>query len=135
MSTRKQHRWLVWLLPLIALRVCIPVGFMLAWSDAGLQLVMCSGSGPLVMQGDVSATHAQHSQGESHAADGQHDHSQAHDVSMCPFVVAGTAGVLPSFAAAAAFIATVSQEVPELAGIDSPATAVLIDRIRGPPLA
>lgn len=139
MSARHSHRWIVWLLPLFLLRAFIPVGFMLSWSDTGLQLVMCSGSGPMpVPQSaalDVTGVDAEQHHGDSHAGSGQHEHSRADSATMCPFAAAGTSAALPSFDAAVAFVATVSHETRALPTFDLPAPAVLIDRIRGPPLA
>jgi hypothetical protein len=133
MNARHSHRLLAWLLPLFLLRALIPVGFMLSWSDQGLQLAMCSGSGPMTLPGDVAADAKQH-HGDSYRG-GQHEHSQADNATMCPFAAAGTSGALPSFAAVVAFVATVSHEVRALPTLDLLLTAVLIDRIRGPPLA
>jgi hypothetical protein len=138
MNARHSHRWLAWLLPLFLLRALVPAGFMLSWSEQGLQIVMCSGSGPMTLPGDVAADAEQHHAGPHQGAphqEGQHEHSQADNATMCPFAAAGTSGVLPSFEAAVAFVATVSQEVRGLPDLDLPAAAVLIDRIRGPPLA
>jgi hypothetical protein len=136
MSARHSHRWIAWLLPLFLLRAFIPVGFMLSWSDAGLQLVMCSGSGPMTGQRGLTALAAPHQQStDAHHQSGQHQHSRADGASMCPFAAAATAGALPSFAAVAAFAATVSSEALEAPYQYLPSAPVLIDRIRGPPLA
>jgi len=135
MSLRHPHRWLAWLLTLFLLRAFIPVGFMLSWSAEGLQLVMCSGSGPLLMPSDVLIVGAGQHHGGSHAAGEQHEHSRADSATMCPFAAAGTCTALPSFDAVVGFVTTVSQGVRALPTLDLPTTAVLIDRIRGPPLA
>ncbi len=131
MSTPRRHRWLAWLLPLILLRAFFPVGFMLSWSDQGLQLVLCSGSGPL------PDAHARH--GHEHhvqAAGAQHqDHSQSHDNAVCPFAAAGTASVAASCVASVAFVTLVADHVPDLAHPRTASTSLLIDRIRGPPAA
>jgi hypothetical protein len=137
MSARHSHRWLAWLLPLFMLRAFIPVGFMLSWSDQGLQLVMCSGSGPMAKQGSAPFVDAQQNQHHdaSYPRGEQHDHSRADKATMCPFATVGTSAALPSFDAVVAFVATVSYEVRGLPTLDLPTPAVLIDRIRGPPLA
>jgi hypothetical protein len=137
MSAPHSHRWTAWLLPLFLLRAFIPVGFMLSWSQTGPQLVMCSGSGPMpVSQQGSKAQAAQHQQRtEAHHPGGQHQHSKADGANMCPFAAAATAGALPAFAAVAAFAATVSTEVREAPYRYLPSAPVLIDRIRGPPLA
>jgi hypothetical protein len=54
---------------------------------------------------------------------------------MCPFAAAGTSVALLSFDAVVAFVATVSQQARTLPTFELPTPAVLIDRIRGPPLA
>lgn len=132
MSARHSHRWLAWLLPLFLLRSFVPVGFMLSWSDQGLQLVVCSGSGPMTLPGPEAKQHGQHT--DSHAAGG-HEHSQAHEGSMCPFAAAGTTGALPTFAATVAFVTAISHEVPSPPASGLPSSTFLIDRIRGPPSA
>jgi len=145
MSARHSHRWLAWLLPMFMLRAFVPAGFMLSWSDAGLQLVICSGSGPMTKLGQVPASdsftesvteagqHQQH--GAVHADGAQHHHSQADSATLCPFAAAGTSGALPSFEATVAFFATLANEVRAPANLQLPVAPVLIDRIRGPPLA
>jgi Protein of unknown function (DUF2946) len=133
MSERHSHRWLAWLLPLLLLRALLPVGFMLSWSDAGLRIVMCSGSGPLPTH--VPTVEEQQHPGDSHRGGGQHEHSRADNAALCPFAVAGTSGALPSFDAVVAFAATVSHRIRGLPAFDLAIPAVLIDRIRGPPLA
>lgn len=134
MTARNSHRWLAWLLPLFLLRAFIPVGFMLSWSAEGLQVVMCSGTGPLPMPSALVVVHAgQHH--DASQAGGQHEHSQADSTAMCPFAAAGISAALQSFDAVVAFVATVSHEVRGLPTLDLPSAAVLIDRIRGPPLS
>ena len=137
MSARHSHRWIAWLLPLFLLRAFVPVGFMLSWSEAGPQLVMCSGSGPLpALQRSPAARIAQHQQRtDAHHQSGQHQHSRADGANMCPFAAATTAGALPSFAAVVAFAAIVSSEVREAPYRYLASAPVLIDRIRGPPHA
>lgn len=140
MSARHSHRWIAWLLPLFLLRAFIPVGFMVSWSEAGLQLVMCSGSGPMPAQPRATVLPtvllAQHQQrADAHHQAGQHQHSRADGANMCPFAAAATAAALASFAAVVAFAATVASEVREAPHQYLPSAPVLIDRIRGPPLA
>lgn len=144
MNLRAKKSWLVWLLPLFILRAFVPVGFMLSWAGGELQMVVCAGNGPatVVQQASPSghaahADHAHHVQDSSLAADHtQHEHhgSKAHDGSYCPFAVAAVAGlpiVLQAF----------TTERPPLQTFDFIALAelrsapILIDRIRGPPLA
>ena len=127
MNARRTHRWILWLLPLLLLRSFVPVGFMLSWSEHGLQVVLCSGSGPIPLPSAESG-HAQH-------GDGTHDHSAAHDSSVCPFAVANVAGALPASAAAAARVISSAEYIAGLAARESPAHPFRIDRIRGPPIA
>ena len=134
MNIRHTHRWIVWLLPLFALRAFIPVGFMLTLSDGGLQLVICSGSGPMGMSAGARGVDGQH-HFDPHAANGQHEHSLADNATMCPFAVAGLSGALPSLDPVVVFIATVFDQVRPHSSPDLPASLVLIDRIRGPPFA
>jgi hypothetical protein len=130
MSATHSHRWIAWLLPLFLLRAFVPVGFMVSWSADGLQVVMCSGGGPVPTPADVSLVASQQHHSDSHTG-GQHQRN----ATMCPFAVAGNCGALPSFDPVVAFVATVSHEVREFTTLDLPAAAVLIDRIRGPPLS
>ena len=141
MSARARHTWLKWLLPLLILRAFVPAGFMLTWGDDQLQVVLCSGTGPISgasdhadpqASADPHAAHAHHQGGDTAAPTDEHDHSSAQSQMPCAFAVATTAGGLsePQLFAADADAATIVSFTarPELA---SP--AVLIDRIRGPP--
>jgi hypothetical protein len=132
MNPRYSHRWIAWLLPLFVLRVFIPVGFMLSWSADGLQMVICSGITSIGKQATALEV-GQH--GGQHGRSGEHEHSGAHKSSICPFVVAGSSGAPPSFHANLAFVTMVSHEIRVLPTLNPTSTAVLVDRIRGPPLA
>jgi hypothetical protein len=154
------RRWTVWLLPLLAVRLMVPAGFMLSLSDGGLALVLCSGSGPLPgVQARVGQHHsafAPHAAHEHRLA--AHDAPASHHTSLargdtrtpapvqtpgptdhasmaCPFALASGSGLCP-------FVRTVT-EPPRLVTLHPRtsanaawiAPAVLIDRIRGPPVA
>jgi hypothetical protein len=144
MNRRRLHRWAAWLLPLLIARLFVPVGFMLSMSDAGLKFVLCSGFAGLPApitaanlqqhhaESDRSA-HAMH--GESHEQHGkQGSEHQSHEQSICPFAFAGATAGCP-VAKAFGEPPSLAAAVPSLRAVplwNSP--AVLIDRIRGPPL-
>jgi hypothetical protein len=142
MNARRLHRCVLWLLPLFVLRAFIPAGYMLSPSAAGLQIVFCSGTGPT---GSLPSTdhaahaslhadaHAHHVQGEAPA--GQHSEHQAHERSVCPYAVAGSAYApgVAHFLADSPAIAVSIVDFPSDPSLTS--APVLIDRIRGPPLA
>ncbi|MET0658018.1 MAG: hypothetical protein ABW110_07660 [Steroidobacteraceae bacterium] len=145
MSARATHRWVSWLLPLIVLRAFVPAGFMLSWSGNDLQLVLCSGTGPLVLQSAPATgasahdAHAHHMhQMEQGGAQHHHDGdgtSKAHDSLLCPFKAAGLSGVpLHDHSVADLILPSVelfdSFPEPKLRS-----ASVQIDRIRGPPVA
>lgn len=122
-------------MPLFILRAFVPVGFMWAPADDGLQLVLCSGSvaAPAAPQSAGAATdHSHHHDGETHAHhDGVSDSS--HQMAMCPFAAAGV-----GFIDAAALPVIASYVTVAL--VDAPLAAFLLDRtpvfrnrIRGPP--
>lgn len=144
MSPRATHRWLAWLLPLLVLRAFVPAGFMLSWSGNELELMLCSGTGPMVLQPTAAIAAAAHDSHAHNQADpsaaSHHQHhgsgsSSAHENSLCPFAVAGSTDVpLPEFAVADLIFVSVEHRDllpdPELRS-----ASVLIDRIRGPPFA
>lgn len=141
MSDRTKHRWLAWLLPLLVLRAFVPAGFMLSWTGNDLQMMLCSGTGPVSSQetlARIADSHAHHHQGDP--ASGQHQHdmgggSQAHENSICPFAAAGSAGA-PVTASSAVIVTLVSVERFDfLSDPELRSHPVSIDRIRGPPLS
>jgi hypothetical protein len=144
MKLRRFNRWILWLLPLLAARALIPVGFMLSAESGTLQIVLCSGSGPVAVAPFASSGHEHHhlpgSEGHAHHHDGGHAESQhhhsgtgAHETSVCPFALAGMA-YLPGHASAIfhlpAFVAAPVDLYSSRVLFSHP---VLIDRIRGPP--
>lgn len=144
MSARTRHRWLAWLLPLIALRAFVPAGFMLSWSDGGWQFMLCSGTGPAVMQqmapdhGGPDAADAQHAYHAQHAPSSQHEHSSAakrFESSLCSFAVAGSITSVGYVAAPLAHALVALDAFDFIANPELRSPPVLIDRIRGPPLA
>ena len=122
MNRRLFKKWARWLLPLLVARAFLPVGFMLATTQAdGLQLGFCPDQAPIV-QG--LHDHAAHS--------GAH-HSGGHLDPPCPFAVAAVAAVIdiPHLAPVAA--QATEQFLPERVVAVPLAGPQRIDRIRGPP--
>lgn len=144
MKTRRLHRWIAWLLPLLVLRAFVPVGFMLAPSADGLQMVLCTGTGsaampamPEMVEHGDHAAHADHAHHSSAATteSSQHHHSSAHQSSLCVFAVGGTANAPATQVAVLLTAPAVDSPIDFTAdpGLKSP--PVPIDRIRGPPNA
>jgi hypothetical protein len=132
MNRRLFRKWARWLLPLLAVRAFLPVGFMLATQADGLQLVFCPDQAQIV-QGHVAAHDGQGAYHDEAGHDDDSQHSGAHAVTQCPFAVAAVAAVidvphLDTVAVQAAEQILAERAVPvPLAG---PQRA---DRIRGPP--
>jgi hypothetical protein len=129
MNRRLYRKWARWLLPLLVARAFLPVGFMLATTQAdGLQLAFCPDQAPI-----AQGMH------DAHASTGGHgDHSGAHHSGThldppCPFAVAAVAAVIdiPHLAPVAAQAA--EQFLPERVVAIPLAGPQRIDRIRGPP--
>ena len=126
MNRRLFRKWARWLLPLLVVRAFLPVGFMLATSQAdGLQLAFCPDQAPIV-------------QGHHHASIGHADHAGAkhsgsHMDPPCPFAVAAVAAVIdiPHLAPVASQAA--EQILPDRVVAVPLAGPQRIDRIRGPP--
>ena len=145
MKLRRFNRWMLWLLPLLAARALVPAGFMLSAENGALQIVLCSGSGPVAVAPFVPSAEAHHhlpaSEGHAHHHDGGHASSEhhsgsgAHEGSVCPFALAAMA-YLPG-------AANEMLRLPALSAApgDSYSQGVLFshpilnDRIRGPPSA
>lgn len=148
MRVRATKFWLAWLLPLFVLRAFIPAGFMLSWADGALQIVLCSGSGPVAPLQMASAHHAEHHGHPSHEAHvdhahhdhdahaaSQHDHhsnSALHEASNCPFAIAGSASA-PAPTLTFVSIVSAPQDIDFITLPELRSTPILIDRIRGPP--
>ena len=133
MNRRLFRKWARWLLPLLVARAFLPVGFMLATTQAdGLQLAFCPDQGAIV-QGPLAGHDGQ----AMHHGQAGHDdgskHAGAHTATQCPFAVAAVAAVI---------------DIPHLEPVASPAAEHLLpervvavplagpqraDRIRGPP--
>ena len=145
MKLRRFNRWILWLLPLLAVRALVPAGFMLSAENGALQVVLCSGSGPVAVTPSAPSAHEHHhlpaSEGHAHHHDGGHAGSEhhsgsgAHESSVCPFALAAMA-YLPGAANAMlrlpAFSAAPADGYSQGVLFSHP---ILTDRIRGPPLA
>jgi hypothetical protein len=123
MSATRLRRWVLWLLPLIAARALIPAGFMLSAEHGSLQVVLCSGSGP-VMSMPASSAHAHH-HGQPETA--------AHDGSVCPFALAAMASLPGLLSALVQLLAPVTSEPEFRANAFQPSDRAGVYRIRGPP--
>lgn len=123
MNRRLFRKWARWLLPLLVARAFLPVGFMLATTQAdGLQLALCPDQAAIV-QG--------HS-GHEHDHDAS-QHAGAHGATQCPFAVAAVAAVIdiPHLDPVAPQAA--EPVLPECTVAVPLAGPQRIDRIRGPP--
>ena len=145
MTPGRLRRCTAWLLPFLVARLLVPTGFMLSLSGAGLDIVLCTGiapsSAPLVTQVEhdrhagidhVAHTLQRDTQPQIPAPSRNHP---GHANPICPFALAGGAVVAP----ACRDVAEPQRLVELLPGPSTDpawiAPAVLIDRIRGPPLA
>jgi hypothetical protein len=145
MNRTRARNWALWLLPLLAVRAFLPVGFMLSANADGLQLVFCAGQAPTLHALASSAV-------SEHAGHGL-DHSQHHQMPDANKVVDEHAGhhsgsqLDPPCPYAIAAVA-IAADIPHLASESLPPTdeaieqraqrfsgvgPVRADRIRGPP--
>jgi len=152
MSRRFYQRCLLWLLPLLVVHSLVPVGFMVAAGERGLELAFCPvQSAPLVqVLGQLRSTspidhsqvdhshhqgmHAAHHAGATQDGAGTGtDHSQHARSNLCPFALAGT----PMLAASASTptIVFLPLEFPRPDEVATPNGVLHFERnrIRGPP--
>ena len=143
MKLRRFNRWLIWLLPLLAVRALIPAGFMLSAENGTLQVVLCSGNGPVAITQSVAPSAHHHLPASQEQAlrhdDGnaephRHSGSGAHENAVCPFALAAMA-YLPGTAGALLLVSAAPATIPDYSshGVRF-ADPVQIHRIRGPPL-
>jgi hypothetical protein len=140
MSRRFCRKWVGWLLPLLAVRAFLPVGFMWLAGPSGLELGFCPGQGSAL----VAAAGPAHHHDGGLAAQRQHDAGPAthhhhgsgqgeRPDSPCPYGIAAVAmaGDVPHVGAALPEAET-AVIVPRSIAFTTagPARA---DRIRGPP--
>lgn len=129
MNRRLFRKWARWLLPLLVARAFLPVGFMLATTQAdGLHLAFCPDQ-VTVIQGHAAG----HDGPAAHHGDDGTQHSGAHAVTQCPFAVAAVAAVIdvPHFEPVA--LQAAEQVLPERTVAVPLAGPQRADRIRGPP--
>jgi hypothetical protein len=135
------QRWTLWLLPLLVARLFVADGFMVSATEQGVRVALCPAYAPMPGVAHPDSLHVHHA-GTDHSAHqaaghhaGQGAGHQDHDRSICAFALAGT-HALCSAAPSVAQLYILSSDVP--VARTQPAwtsPAVLIDRIRGPPLA
>ena len=124
MNRRLFRKWARWLLPLLVARAFLPVGFMLATTQAdGLHLAFCPDQ-VTVIQGHA-AGHDGHDDGS--------EHSGAHAVTQCPFAVAAVAAVIDVPHLEPVALQAAEQVLPERTVAVPLAGPRRADRIRGPP--
>jgi hypothetical protein len=122
MNRRLFRKWARWLLPLLVARAFMPVGFMLATSQAeGLQLAFCPDQ---VVQVQGHAGH--HEDGSEHSG-------AAHAATQCPFAVAAVAANIDVPHLDPVAIPAAEQVIPQRSVAVPLAGPQRIDRIRGPP--
>jgi len=109
MTHRRAHTLICWLLPLLALRGLVPVGFMIDVSQGDVAMVVCPGHHIVANEGSGTSGHGEHGTPAKQLS-----------TAPCPFVVA--AGGAP--------LATVLPIPMELAQI----VAVVTDDFVGPEL-
>ena len=124
MNRRLFRKWARWLLPLLVARAFLPVGFMLATTQAdGLHLAFCPDQ-VTVIQGHA-AGHDGHDDGSQH--------SGTHAVTQCPFAVAAVAAVIDVPHLEPVALQAAEQVLPERTVAVPLAGPRRADRIRGPP--
>jgi hypothetical protein len=128
---RRLHRWAAWLLPLLVVRLFVPTGFMLSASGGEIGIALCPGYAPLPFD---HAAHGMH--GGAHEPDGPQPSGESDSgPTPCPFLLAGSAASAPPTKLLGE-LPRVADPVPDLhSHPDWISRPVLIDRIRGPPVA
>jgi hypothetical protein len=156
MNRRLFRKWALWLLPLLAVRAFIPVGFMLSVGADGLALVFCPSQSAALVQAlaDSGNDHAQHIQGADPQASGAlHEHAAhtggqaqpeghhagahvGHDQAnpLCPYALAAVASVLDIPPLEAALLRPADERIEQLSVALPTAGPLRADRIRGPPV-
>jgi hypothetical protein len=124
MNRRLFRKWARWLLPLLVARAFLPVGFMLATTQAdGLHLAFCPDQAPIVQ----TLGHA------AHDHDGGEHSGAAHAATQCPFAVAAVAAVIDVPHLDPVAVQAADPILPERTAAVPLAGPQRIDRIRGPP--
>jgi hypothetical protein len=149
MRRRTVQRWLIFLLPLFALRAFVPAGFMAMPAEDGWKLVFCDGividTTPRAQDPDHHAHHAHehgHAAHQTHGHEAQHAHHNGHDApsqsgethySACPFSLVASAAVASIVHVAVDGVAPSDEPVQFDSSPRQGNTALRAHRIRGPP--
>jgi hypothetical protein len=138
MNRRFFQRCIVWLLPLVGLQALVPVGFMVAPGQSGIEVAFCPVQSARVVSALAEWKQPRHQDGHSahhghathHAADTSHD---SRNGASCPFALVATAIVTPvqTFTTASA----VDLGIVDSLRATTPPVVPASDsnRIRGPP--
>jgi hypothetical protein len=124
-NRRLLRKWARWLLPLLAARAFLPVGFMLTTQAGGLALTFCPDRGAIVQGVDHGAM--------AHAGHGGHQQHSGHFDPPCPFALAAVAANIDVPQLDTAVVPAAEQFVPKYSVAVPLAGPQRIDRIRGPP--
>jgi hypothetical protein len=113
MSMRRQYKLIWWLLPLLALRGLVPVGFMLDMSHGDVAMVVCPGHLPGTSESGA-------------------DHGQP-SPKLCPFAVAAAAGPTAFVPGIVSFVAVSLDNTAPPSVTETGVKALHAHLIRGPP--
>lgn len=131
MYRRLFKKWALWLLPLLAARAFLPVGFMVSAGDGGLSLTFCPAQVPAIVAGVSGADeHAAHAGASGHPT--EHSGDVRVDV-PCSFALAALGASVGTFALEQCVVPLLDEPIPHLPRLLSSAGPVRADRIRGPP--
>ena len=146
MSRRFYRRCLLWLLPLLVVHSLVPVGFMVAAGERGLELAFCPVQSASLVEAlskpRAQVDHSHHAgMHASHHADAMQDgastagvdHSQHGRSNLCPFALAGTPMLVA--AAVAPAVVFLPLEFPRADDVATPDGVLRFERnrCRGPP--
>ncbi len=135
MNRRSLKKWALWLLPLLAARAFLPVGFMVSASDGGLQLTFCPAQVPAIVAGAPAAdAHASHGGASGHPA--EHSGAEHGDVRVdvpCSFALAALGALVEPSVLEQSFLPLADEPIPPQPRLLPSAGPVRADRIRGPP--
>jgi hypothetical protein len=137
MNRRLLKKWALWLLPLLAARAFLPVGFMVSASDGGLRLTFCPAQVPAFVAGAAADEHAGHGTSGHPAGHNGTDHGANHsDIRVdvpCSFALAALGALVEPSVLEQSFLPLADEPIPDLPRLLSSAGPVRADRIRGPP--
>jgi hypothetical protein len=128
MNRRLLKKWALWLLPLLAARAFLPVGFMVSAGDGGLQLTFCPAQTSALIAGAAADEHA----GHHGASPGTHHGDVRVDV-PCSFALAALGALVEPSVLEQSFLPLADEPIPDHPRLLPNAGPVRADRIRGPP--